>query len=420
LQELKKAFGWVGEHLEDTSALAPTKSLDDTIRRLSATYPEAVAATHLPDGGWRLADKHGTTYSIKAPPNFNELAWAMANTISFYYDALAGVPIHGSRAPERFALAGLLCNLDRDSTLLTPLDMRSLLPPDAPNWDSWAHAAEFDPTLPAAARCERKPDRSIPRSPPLGTGRLIDGTLYVPVRSLPPGYGRGLQRELQQSAARGPLRGVILDLRGSTGGLYAEAIATADLFLPTGGALVMYSRRGKSKLDSTTDDATDSAAPVIILVDGATAAGSEMFAAIMQERGRALLVGSRTLGRGTVQVVFDLSYELGAVKLTTARIRTAGGREIEGVGVVPDVSFGYLAPGAPDASSDDAGASIKLRPTSDPHTATHFAHKIIQTARGRDREALLDAARALSTQFMHEAARTGPPPLATRRKRPAS
>jgi Peptidase family S41 len=407
LQDLKKALAWVGDNLEDASALAPTKSFDDMIRRLSSTYPEAVEATHLPDGGWRLDDRRGTTYSIKAPPNFGELAWATGNTISFYYDALADVPIEGFRAPERFALAGLLCNLDRDSTLLTPLDMRTLMPPDAPNWEKWARAAEFDRGLPALARCDRKPERPVPVSPPLGADQLVDGTLYVPVRSLSAGYGRGLQRELQQAAAQGPLRGVILDLRGSTGGLYAEAMAMADVFLPAGGALVMYSRRGnKSKLDSTKDDASDSAAPLILLIDGATAAGSEMFAAIMQERGRALLVGSRTLGRGTVQVVFDLSYELGAVKLTTARIRTAGGREIEGVGVGPDVWFGYLAPGASEAPPPDAGAEITLPLTSDPLAAIRLAHQILATARRGDRKALLDAARALSGRFTHEA-RTG-------------
>ena len=89
------------------------------------------------------------------------------------------------------------------------------------------------------------------------------------------------------------------NLRGSTGGLYEQAIAAADIFLPAGGALIMYARHGdKSKLDSTKDDPVECETPLIVLVDGATAVGSEMFAAVLQERGRAVLMGSRTWGAG--------------------------------------------------------------------------------------------------------------------------
>jgi hypothetical protein len=71
LRELRNALKWVGDNVEDESAVSPTKILGDIMRRLSATYPESVDVTRLPNGGWRLDDRRGTAYS-KAPPSFGE------------------------------------------------------------------------------------------------------------------------------------------------------------------------------------------------------------------------------------------------------------------------------------------------------------------------------------------------------------
>jgi hypothetical protein len=398
--ELDKAFRYVSDDLEDISAFDGPTILKDTIARLTATFPGAVAATPLAGGGWSLRSRDGAIYKTRPPPNLFETRVSIFSTVSLFYEALADGPPHsGPMAPERFALAGLFCNLDQDSTLLTPQQMKELVSFAGKDWERWAQAAELDQPVPSSALCAAEPRRPTPPAPPLGPDQVVAGQFYCTGPHMRRGFAQDLRRRLQQATMENlaPLTGVIFDLRGSAGGLYDESTSTADLFLPAGPGLVMKSRRGNKTFETRTkDDAVEWDTPLVVLIDGGTAAGSEMLAALLQERNRALLIGSRTLGRGTIQVVFDMAFEHGALKLTTARIETAGGRSIESRGVSPDV---MLPSGAKDAkvpTAPDPEAAVVLPPSPDPFAPVRFAQRVLATARGRDRKALLDAARKLA------------------------
>lgn len=146
------------------------------------------------------------------------------------------------------------------------------------------------------------------------------------------------------------LRGLILDLRDNPGGVLDAAVDAADLFLQDG---VIVSTRGRatelqSSFSATNGDVLNGA-PIIVLVDGGTASAAEILAGALQDHQRALIVGARSFGKGSVQNVFPLS-DGSAVKLTTARYFTPKGRSIQATGIVPDIALGNLS----FASADQA------------------------------------------------------------------
>jgi carboxyl-terminal processing protease len=148
------------------------------------------------------------------------------------------------------------------------------------------------------------------------------------------GTGRQV-REAVQAAAADQVAGVVLDLRGDGGGLLDEAVETAGAFLD-GGPVVGYARRDAptERLDAVGTGNTT--LPLVVLVDGGTASAAEVVAGALQDRGRAVLVGARTFGKGTVQEPMRLS-DGSTLEVTVARYTTPSGRSLEGVGLEPDI-----------------------------------------------------------------------------------
>src|SRR5262249_54432707 len=138
--------------------------------------------------------------------------------------------------------------------------------------------------------------------------------------------------------ARGQLQGFILDLRGNYGGLVDPAVCLAGSLLDGGAIAYLHGRNGIQSLecDPLAIGTLLQGGPLIVLVDGATAAGAELVAGALQARRGGALVGSRTFGKGTVQNVVPLPGG-GAIRLTTARLYTPKGRAIQTVGIEPDV-----------------------------------------------------------------------------------
>jgi len=161
-------------------------------------------------------------------------------------------------------------------------------------------------------------------------------------------FTRGVGREVREALARSRVDrsgGVILDLRDNPGGLLDEAVEVASAFLQ-GGPVVSYERRGAGRRVLDAYGPGDVATPLVVLVDGGTASAAEVVAAAMQDRNRAVLVGSRTYGKGSVQEPTRLS-DGSAIELTVGRFYTPSGQVIDGVGVEPDVlveSDGVAAP----------------------------------------------------------------------------
>jgi carboxyl-terminal processing protease len=153
-----------------------------------------------------------------------------------------------------------------------------------------------------------------------------------------PAFGRGTGRQVRDAvrALRADqVTGIVLDLRGDPGGLLSEAVETASAFLD-GGHVVTYTRRDDKPRMLAAGAAGDTRTPLVVLVDGGTASAAEIVAGALQDRGRAVVVGSRTFGKGSVQEPHRLS-DGSSLDLTVARYALPSGRSVEGVGIEPDI-----------------------------------------------------------------------------------
>ncbi|HET7559731.1 MAG TPA: S41 family peptidase [Limnochordia bacterium] len=167
-----------------------------------------------------------------------------------------------------------------------------------------------------------------------------------------------------QKVIAGHAGGLILDLRNNPGGLLSAAVDMAGHFLRSGPVLFVASReRNRHSIDAG-GGAPFFSGPVVILVNQNSASASEIVAGALKDRGVAKLVGARTFGKGLVQTIFPLRSG-GALSLTTARYLTAGGHDIQTVGIEPDVVAGPQAAGAAGAlgefRSDDPVVQAGLR-----------------------------------------------------------
>jgi carboxyl-terminal processing protease len=141
-----------------------------------------------------------------------------------------------------------------------------------------------------------------------------------------------------------PLKGLVLDLRNDPGGLLMQAIEVSDMFLKSG---VIVSTRGRTKAMETKamarDDGNEVTCPIVVLVNEGTASAAEIVAGALQDNGRALIIGTRTFGKASVQTVIPLE-DGSALKLTTARYYTPKGRSIQAEGIKPDIIIKYVRP----------------------------------------------------------------------------
>ena len=136
----------------------------------------------------------------------------------------------------------------------------------------------------------------------------------------------------------GNLKGLVLDLRNNPGGVLNAAVSVSDAFLEKG--LIVYTdgRAADSKLKySATPNDLLKGAPIVVLVNGGSASASEIVAGALQDQKRAIIMGTRSFGKGSVQTIFPMSNNT-AVKITTARYYTPSGRSIQAEGIEPDVT----------------------------------------------------------------------------------
>jgi carboxyl-terminal processing protease len=185
------------------------------------------------------------------------------------------------------------------------------------------------------------------------TFELKDGQVgYISVNEFSRDVGSDVNAALQslRGEAGGRLAGLILDLRRNPGGSLEEAVALSDLFLDEG---QIVSQRGRGRRDNIYYNAEsmyrgDVAAgvPMIVLIDAGSASASEIVAGALQDQRRALVMGERSFGKGSVQSLLPLS-RTSALKLTTARYYTPSGRSVQEGGIEPDIRVPQLSD--PDA-----------------------------------------------------------------------
>ena len=176
------------------------------------------------------------------------------------------------------------------------------------------------------------------------------------------------------------IEGLVLDLRNNPGGVLEAGVAVADAFLSSGVIVTADGRtpEARFRMDASHGDLINGA-PLVVLVNGGSASASEIVAGALKDHGRALLVGRKTYGKGSVQTVLPLPRG-GAVKLTTSRYFTPSGASIHGKGIVPDVI--EEGPGEPPAelSVDRAEAPLTER-DADVRLALGVLKERVRTAR---------------------------------------
>jgi len=171
--------------------------------------------------------------------------------------------------------------------------------------------------------------------------RLEGNTAYVRVSAFNdqtyPNLVNGFAKILEEAGGIDQINGVVVDLRNNPGGLLSQAIAVSDAFLETG---EIVSTRGRNNKDTDRVNATPGdlaqGKPIVVLINGGSASASEIVAGALQDHQRAVVVGTKSFGKGSVQTIMPLSGKA-AMRLTTARYYTPSGRSIQALGVSPDV-----------------------------------------------------------------------------------
>lgn len=149
-----------------------------------------------------------------------------------------------------------------------------------------------------------------------------------------------LQQAIEEATAAHAPGAVVLDLRGNTGGLLREGVTTADVFLREGEIASLRGRTPYSLRAWKADEAEWLAGlPMVVLIDGRSASAAELVAAALQDNRRAVIMGQRSYGKGTVQTTYSLGDNKGAIKLTTSHYHGPGGRAVQKAGVMPDIEL---------------------------------------------------------------------------------
>lgn len=197
---------------------------------------------------------------------------------------------------------------------------------------------------------------------------LETGYLWVRITRFSDNTQKELLEGLAEAAKKGPIQGIVLDLRNNPGGLLDQAAVVSDTFLSAG---EIVSIRGRDERDAKSFKAaaqsTDQTVPLVVLVNAGTASASEIVAGAIQDHKRGLVVGERTFGKGSVQNVIPMP-DGSALKLTVALYYTPSGRSIQAHGIDPDFVVPYEQP------RDDASLLSRISAFREQDLSGHLAN----------------------------------------------
>ena len=179
--------------------------------------------------------------------------------------------------------------------------------------------------------------RDIIKVPSVRSRALMKGYLWLRAAQFQKDTGNEAIAVLQEALAEGNLKGVVLDLRNNPGGVLGASVDMAGALLD--GGLVVYTEgrhpQAAERFEASPGDMLDDL-PIVVLINGGSASASEIVAGALQDRRRAIIMGTRSFGKGSVQTILPVT-ETRAVKLTTALYYTPNGRSIQAEGIVPDI-----------------------------------------------------------------------------------
>ncbi len=202
-------------------------------------------------------------------------------------------------------------------------------------------------------------------------GRVVGKTVVLRITTFNDQTTSGLKAELDKGLKElggiENLDGVVIDLRNNPGGLLNEAISVSDAFLDKG---EIVSTRGRSagsgeRYNAEAGDLIDGK-PIVLLINGGSASASEIVAGALQDHRRAIVVGTKSFGKGSVQTLIPLRGD-GAMRLTTARYYTPSGRSIQALGISPDIVVQQpeVKPVDPNAPEAEKSAALRERSEAD-------------------------------------------------------
>ncbi len=170
-----------------------------------------------------------------------------------------------------------------------------------------------------------------------------------------PNLREGIEKQVEEAGGFENIDGIVLDLRNNPGGLLSQAVYVSDAFLDAG---EIVSTRGREPADGDRFNATPGdlaeGKPIVVLINGGSASASEIVAGALQDHRRAIVIGTNSFGKGSVQTVVPLSQD-GAMRLTTARYYTPSGRSIQALGISPDIIVEQPLP------REDSGEEVEER-----------------------------------------------------------
>ena len=179
--------------------------------------------------------------------------------------------------------------------------------------------------------------RDIIKVPSVRSRELMDGYLWLRAAQFQKDTGLEAITILEKALVQRPLQGIVLDLRNNPGGVLGASVDMAGAFLD--GGLVVYTEgrhpQAADRYEAQSGDMLNGA-PIVVLINGGTASASEIVAGALQDRRRAVIMGTRSFGKGSVQTILPIN-DTRAVKLTTALYYTPNGRSIQAEGIVPDI-----------------------------------------------------------------------------------
>jgi carboxyl-terminal processing protease len=188
-------------------------------------------------------------------------------------------------------------------------------------------------------RLEVSLERAIIRVTSVRSQRYTNDVGYVRISQFQRGTHADLIKAITALETDAPLKGLILDLRNNPGGILDAAIEVSDVFLDTGTIVSTESRDPMESQNYTArPDTTLVRIPLVVLINGGSASASEIVAGALQDHDRAVLIGSPTFGKGSVQTILPLANQY-ALKLTTARYFTPNGRSIQAQGILPTIAI---------------------------------------------------------------------------------